>query len=251
VLAGDLVHPFNDVGQTLRFYRDFAGSAPDELTSLVILFTAPPAPFLPPAIHGQKAVFIGICYCGEVAAGEKIVRPLRKHGNPVLDLIAPQAYRGWQAVHDPLAPPGFRRYWKSEYVAEISDELISTLASAMESVPSPLSGIHLHHLHGAISRVPDDATACSHRNAHFAVNIAGEWSDPLEDDMQIRWTRDVGEALRRFSVGGAYVNFLGDEGGNRVREAYGEAKFARLRTLKETYDPANAFRLNQNIPPGM
>jgi len=250
VLAGELIHSFHDVTETLRFYRDFAGSVPDELTSVVTLFTAPPAPFLPPAIHGQKAMNIGVCYCGELALGENILKPLRAYGNPVIDLIVPQAYRSWQCIHDPLAPPGFRRYWKSEYVSELSDELISTLATAMQSVPSARSGIHLHHLQGAISRIADDSTAISHRNAHFAVNVVGEWSDPYEDEMQIRWTRDVGEALRRFSIGGAYVNFLGDEGQERVRSAYGEAKFARLTSLKETYDPTNVFRLNQNIPPG-
>jgi hypothetical protein len=250
VLAGELVHSFDDAAETLRFYRDFAESVPDELTSLVTLVTAPPAPFLPSGIHGKKAIAIGVCYCGEVTQGEKILQPLRDHGSPVADLIVPQAYHTWQAIHDPLSPPGFRRYWKSEYVGEMSDELIETLATAMQSVPSPRTGIHIHHLGGAISRVSDDATAISHRNAHFAVNVVGEWSDPSEDEIQIRWTQEIGEALRRFSVGGAYVNFLGDEGDERVKSAYGEAKFARLASLKETFDPANAFRLNQNIPPG-
>jgi FAD/FMN-containing dehydrogenase len=250
VFGSFVFHPFEDVEQTLRFYREFSRNSPDELGSFAALLTAPPAPFLPTAAHGQKLTLIASCYCGPINEGERVVQPVRTLGHPVADLSFPQPYVAIQSAHDPTAPPGMRNYWKSEFVTELSDDLIRILAHSLDSVPSPLNAIHIYHMQGAISRLKDEATAYSHRDGRFLILIIAMWTDSSEDERQIRWAREVWERIRAFSLGGGYVNFLGDEGEERVKTSYGEATYARLMALKKTYDPSNFFRMNQNIPAG-
>lgn len=250
VFGSFVFHPFGDVRQTLGSYREFVHTCPDEVTSFAAMLTAPPVPFLPASFHGQKLTLIASCHCGPVEEGERVLQPLRTIGHPVADLSSAQPYVNIQAAHDPTAPPGMRNYWKSEFVAELSDELIDAMASSMNSVPSPLNAIHIYHLQGAISRVNDEATAYSHRDARFLILIIAMWTDSSEDEKQIRWARGLWEKLRAFSLGGGYVNFLGDEGEERVKTSYGKTTYARLMALKKTYDPSNFFRLNQNIPAG-
>jgi FAD/FMN-containing dehydrogenase len=248
---GSLVfHPYEDVRQTLKFFREFTRTCPEELTSFAALLTAPPLPFLPPASHGQKLTLIASCHCGPVEDAERVLRPVRTSGRPVADLSSSQPYVAIQSAHDPTAPPGMRNYWKSEFVSELPDDLIGALASSMDSVLSPLNAIHIYHLQGAISRVNDQATAYSHRDGRFLILIIAMWTDSADDEKEIQWARGAWEKLRPFSLGGGYVNFLGDEGGERVKSSYSEATYGRLAALKKTYDPSNFFRLNQNIPAG-
>jgi FAD/FMN-containing dehydrogenase len=249
VLAGVILHPAARARDVLGFYRDYIASAPDELTTIVVLRMAPPAPFLPPGVHGQPVVVIGACYAGPVEEGERAVAPLRRFGDPLVDLIRPTPYVSHQGLFDPTAPHGLGYYWKSEYVPSLSDALIDTLAAHAWRVVTPESYTIIFHLGGAIGREDPEGSAFEDRRAAHAVNIDAVWSEPARAPACITWTRDFWEAVRPYSTGRVYVNFLGEEGQDRVRGAYGEAKYERLQVLKRKYDPTNFFRLNQNIRP--
>ncbi len=249
VLAGVILHPAARARDVLGFYRDYIASAPDELTTIVVLRMAPPAPFLPPGVHGQPVVVIGACYAGPVEEGERAVAPLRRFGDPLVDLIRPTPYVSHQGLFDPTAPHGLGYYWKSEYVPSLSDALIDTFAAHAWRVVTPESYTIIFHLGGAVGREDPEGSAFEDRRAAHAVNIDAVWSEPARAPACIAWTRDFWEAVRPYSTGRVYVNFLGEEGQDRVRRAYGEAKYERLQVLKRKYDPTNFFRLNQNIRP--
>jgi FAD/FMN-containing dehydrogenase len=249
VLAGVMLYPAAKAREVLGFYRDFIGTAPDELTTVAVLRMAPPAPFLPPSVHGQPVVVIGACYAGSVDEGERAVAPLRKFGEPMVDLIRPTPYVSHQSLFDPGVPHGLGYYWKSEYVPSLSDALIETLAERAWGLPTPESYTIIFHLGGAVSRQDPEGSAFEDRRAAHAVNIDAVWSEPARESACVAWTRELWEAVRPFSTGRVYVNFLGDEGQDRVRAAYGEAKYERLRAVKRKYDPSNFFRMNQNIRP--
>jgi hypothetical protein len=194
-------------------------------------------------------VVIGACYAGSVEEGERAVAPLRRFGEPLVDLIRPTPYVSHQALFDPTAPHGLGYYWKSEYVPSLSDALIDTLAERAWGAPTPESYTIIFHLGGAIGRQDPEGSAFEDRRAAHAVNIDAVWSEPARASACIAWTRELWEAVRPYSTGRVYVNFLGEEGQDRVRAAYGEAKYERLRALKRKHDPTNFFRLNQNIRP--
>jgi FAD/FMN-containing dehydrogenase len=249
VLAGMALYPAERAKELLPFYREYATTLPDELTSLAAFVTGPPAPFLPKEMHGARLIAVIVCYAGPIEEGERTLRPLREFGPPALDLIHPMPYRVFQTIIDPMVPPGLQNYWKSGYLDEVSDDLIETLAARAPEAPSPLSLVALLHLGGAVSRVGEEETAVRHRKAQFVVNLNTMWADPAESDRQIAWTRELWSALEPLTTGGVFVNFLGDEGQDRVRAAYGAATYERLVALKNRYDPTNLFRLNQNIRP--
>jgi FAD/FMN-containing dehydrogenase len=249
VLAGVMLYPAANVREVLGSYREFLESAPDELTTIVVLRAAPPAPFLPSWVHGRPVVVIGACYAGPVEEGERAVAPLRGLGEPLVDLIRPTPYVAHQAFFDATAPHGLGYYWKSEYVPSLSDALIDTLAERAWEAPTPESYTILFHLGGAVGRQDPEGSAFEDRQAAHAVNIDAVWSEPARASACIAWTRELWEAVRPYSTGRVYVNFLGEEGQDRVRAAYGELKYERLRELKRRHDPMNFFRFNQNIRP--
>ena len=249
LLAGVVLHPAERAHEALRFYRDYITTVPDELTTIVNLRMAPPAPFLPAHLHGLPVVIIAACYAGDIAEGERVLAPLQAFGPPLVDLIRPTSYTTHQGMFDASVPHALRYYWKSEYLAALSDGALDTLVAHAWQAPSPTSYTIMFQLGGAIRRVAEDAAAFEDRHAHHALNINGVWSDPHATDAHIQWTRAFWEAMRPFSTGRVYVNFLGDEGEDRVRAAYGAAKYVRLVALKNAYDPTNMFRLNQNIAP--
>ncbi|MEO8360225.1 MAG: FAD-binding oxidoreductase [Vicinamibacteria bacterium] len=248
VMGGMVIHPVARAAELLRFYRDFARTAPDSVTLLFVFLTGPPAPFLPVELHGKPLVAIAVCGLDISAEGEKAVRALKEFGPPLVDLIGPMPYGVLQGLNDPSAPHGIRSYWKSEYLNELSDGAINALVDGMSRVQSPMSQIHVHQLGGAVARVGPDATAVSHRSAAFVTNVLAMWPESSADAAEIAWTRGVWEAMRPFGAG-AYVNFLGEEGEERVRASYGETTHAKLAAIKRRYDPTNFFRLNQNIRP--
>jgi FAD/FMN-containing dehydrogenase len=249
ILGGLIAHRAEDGRELLRFYREYVRQAPDELTTLAVYLTAPPMPFLPKEVHGTHLVAIALCYCGEVEEGQRVLAPLRKFGKPVADVIQPMPYVILQSLLDEAAPAGIQNYWKSAYMEGLSDAAIDVILSHGETITSPLSAIHVHQLGGAIRRIGDDATAFSHRDAPFLLNMVSGWENPAENDKHVSWTRDFFASMQRFSSG-AYVNFLGEEGPDRVKEAYDPKKYGKLVTLKDKYDPTNFFHLNQNIRPG-
>ena len=248
VLSGLIVHPLAAAKDVLRFYREFLPTTPDEFACWFVVRKAPPLPFLAPEWHGKEILALAVCYSGPIAEGEKIAAPLRKFGKPVADVIAPNPFTAWQAILDPLLTPGLRNYWKSHYFKEVSDGLIDVLIEYAGKIPDPNTEIAFAQLGGAISRVPADATAYAARDAQFTINVHGRWQDAAKDAECIGWARDLFRAAAPFASSGAYVNFLTQEEGDRVSAAYGR-NYDRLVKLKNTYDPRNLFRLNQNIRP--
>ena len=248
VLSGMIVHPLSAAREVLRFYRDFLPTTPDEFVCWFVLRKAPPLPFLPPEWHGREILALAMCWSGGLAEGERVAAPLRACGKPLADVIAPHPYTGWQTVLDPLLTPGLRNYWKSHDFLELSDGLIDVLVKYANQIPDPNTEIAFAQLGGAVSRVALDATAYTHRNAQFVVNVHGRWEDPAKDEQCIAWARELFRAAEPFATGGVYVNFLTQEEGDRVRAAYGP-NYGRLVELKNRYDPTNLFRTNQNIRP--
>jgi FAD/FMN-containing dehydrogenase len=249
VLAGVILHPAAMAREVLSFYRDYIASAPDELMTIVVLRMAPPAPFLPESIHGQPVVIIAVCWAGPVEEGERAIAPLRRFGEPLADLIRPTPYASHQALLDPSVPHGLGYYWKSEYLRPLSDALIDTLVAHAWPLPTPESYAAVFHMGGAVGREDPDGSAFEDRRATHAMTIDGVWSEPAASGTCIAWARGFWEAVRPHSTGRVYMNFLGEEGEDRVRAAYGTAKYERLRALKRKYDPTNFFRMNQNIVP--
>ena len=249
VFGGLLIYPAARARDVLRSYREFVTTVPDELFTIPIFSTAPAAPYLPPHLHGQPVLSIAVCYAGPPDVGERIVQPLRAFGPPAVDLLGPMRYTDVQTLLDAANPRGRHNYWKAEYFTGYSDDALDTIIAYTSRMPAPYSKVLLAHLQGAISRVGPDATAYTHRQAPFLLNINAMWTDPRETDQQIAWARDFWTAMRPFSAGGVYVNFLSNEGEDRVKAAYDPHTYARLAALKSRYDPTNFFRYNQNITP--
>jgi FAD/FMN-containing dehydrogenase len=249
VLAGPILYPAEEARAVLGAYRDCLADMPDEMTTIVILRTAPPAPFLPPEIHGRPVVVVAACYAGRIEDGERAVAPLRRLGEPLVDLLRPTPYVAHQGMFDPTAPHGLGYYWKSEYLAALSDEAIEVLIEHAWRATTPMSYTIMFHLGGAVARTDPEASAFEDRRAGHAVVVDAVWSDPADADAAVAWARGFWQRLGPVSSGRIYVNFLGEEGPDRVRAAFGATKYERLRALKGKYDPTNFFRLNQNIAP--
>ena len=248
VLSGLIVHPFADARAVLDHYREFTAQAPDEVTVWVVMRKAPPLPFLPEEVHGTEVVIVAALYAGDMAEGEKLLAPLRAFGNPIADVISPHQFTGWQQAFDPLLTPGARNYWKSHDFLELGDDLIDTLIKYAGTLPDPQCEVFIAQMGGATNRVAPEATAYRHRDAEFIMNVHGRWESAADDDRCIGWCRELFDAATPYSTGGVYVNFMTEEEQQRVEAAYGDS-YTRLVELKQKYDPANMFRLNQNISP--
>ena len=250
VLAGPILWDATDAGEVLRFYRDFVRDAPDELGTVVRFGTAPPLPVIPDELHWRPVVMVGTCYAGPIEHGERELRQLRACGTPLLDLIGPTPYVGFQRALDSTVLHGWNYYWKSTHLPELQNDLIDVTVNHAFSCSSPRSYVAMFHLKGAVSRVAEGRTAFGNRQASHAITLDGVWR-PGEDfgDGDTAWARRFFAALSPFREG-VYVNFLGaDEAPDRVREAYGDAVYDRLVRVKATYDPDNVFHHNQNIRP--
>lgn len=249
VLAGMLIHPMDDTPEVLAFLRDFLVEAPDELGVIANLRFAPPLPVVPEELHGQPIVALIVCYAGGVEEGEEVVGPLREFGQPALDAIAPKPYTAHQAMLDPAFPHGRHYYWKSSELPPLTDDAIDVIVEQCSTITSPYSSIPVFTLGGAVSRVREEESAYSNRNAAHNINIVAAWApgDP-EPDRHVEWVRGFWSAMQPHATG-VYVNFMSDEPQERVRAAYGPEKYDRLVALKNKYDPTNLFHENQNIRP--
>jgi FAD/FMN-containing dehydrogenase len=247
VLAGPVLFAADHAGELLRWYREFAEDAPDELTTVVNLRYAPPLPLIPERLHGVPVVTVVPCWAGPLDRGERVLEPLRRHRRVLLDLVTPKPYLAHQTTFDATVPHGLHYAWRSEYLAALDDQAIEVLLAHAWESRSPRSYTIMFQLGGAVARVPDDATAFSGRAAGFAVNVNGV-ALPEEHAEQSAWAHRFGRALHPLSAG-VYMNFLDEEGQDRVRAAYGPEKYGRLVALKDAWDPGNLFRRNQNIRP--
>jgi FAD/FMN-containing dehydrogenase len=248
VIAGGVVHAFADAPDVFRFFADYVATAPDELSVTASTFRAAPGFPVAPEMHGELVTVLAVCYAGDLATGERVLRPLRSFGRPLADLVAPMPYAALQSGSDAAYPSGQHNYWKSHYIDELTDAAIARIIEHAPRMTSPLSSFYLQHLGGAISRAGADTAAFGHRDAAFDFAILTVWRDPAEDAEHVTWARDFFAAMQPHATG-VYVNNLGTEGADRVRAAYAPATFERLVALKGTYDPHNIFRLNQNVAP--
>jgi FAD/FMN-containing dehydrogenase len=250
VLAGPIFHPLERAPEALRFYREFAVAAPEELTTIFELGVAQPLPFLPAEVHGKPILMVGACYAGAPKDGLEVVRPLKEFGDPIADLLEPKPYLALQSMFDPFVPHGWHRYWKSVELASLTDDAIDTLVEHASEQTSSNSYCIVFQLGGAVSRVKQSDTAYSQRDAAYNVNINAAWTpEDTGGERHIAWANGFFDAMQPHARGRVYVNFLGDEGTERVRAAYGAERYGRLMELKRTYDPTNLFRVNQNIEP--
>jgi berberine-like enzyme len=247
VLAGAAFFSWDRLKEITEFYLDYVKTVPDELTTMLFYWTAPAAPFLPESIHGRDVAIIAACYAGPIEAGETAVAPIRAL-KPTVDILGPLPYTALQAMFDPIVPKGTCGYVKSDYFDDIPHAMVDDLVAWAERKPYALSMARLNHFGGAMSRTADDATPFPHRKALFAFSPDALWNRPEEAAASVQWAKGYWQALRAYSPRGAYVNFMEEEGEDRVRESY-QGNYDRLVQIKRRYDPTNLFRLNQNIKP--
>jgi FAD/FMN-containing dehydrogenase len=253
VMAGPVFWAADDTTDVLRFYRDFAAEAPDELGTVVKLCTVPPLPVIPQDLHGRPAIAVACCYAGAVEDGERAVRALRRLGTPLIDLISPKPYVAHQCALDDTVPHGWHYYWKSTNLTGLSDDVISVIADYAHRAGSPRSYAAMFHFGGAVARVPHDATAFAGRDVAHNIIIHGAWLPEESGEFgtaETAWARRFLQALQPHRAAGVYVNFLDSDDTSRVREAYGDLVYRRLAEVKTQYDPDNAFHHNKNIQPG-
>jgi FAD/FMN-containing dehydrogenase len=249
VVAGLTMWPLERAPEILRAWRDHVDAAPDELSSGFAVLTAPPEPFVPDELKGQTVCGIAGVYVGDAEAGERALQPF-KDLEPAVDLMGPMPYTAFQAMLDPTAPAGMRSYWRGEYLSRLDDEAIDTFldhAPELAAAGFPLTQLLIFRIGQGVTAMPDDASAFSHREANYMFHPITMWAESADDERLIAACRAFARAMSPFGTGAAYLNFTLEP--DRVRDAFGEAKYARLVALKDRYDPENLFHLNQNIQP--
>ena len=246
--AGPTLYPLEDSAAVLRWFNKFIAKAPNELSGFFAFLTVPPGPPFPEDLHLKKMCGVVWCYAGPLKKAEQVFKPIRAFKKPALDLVGPIPHPALQAMFDPLFPPGLQWYWKADFFRELDEKAIALNVQHGAEMPTMLSTMHLYPIDGAAGRVKNTATPWAYRDAKFAQVIVGVDPDPAKKDAISAWAKDYWTALHPYSAGGAYVNFMMDEGEDRVRATYGK-NYARLAKIKKRYDPANLFRVNQNIKP--
>jgi FAD/FMN-containing dehydrogenase len=239
VTGGFVAHPFERAAEVFRFYRDLAKHLPDEITAYLGLLHGP---------DGSKLVAVALCHCGDLAAGAQAVAPIKAFGAPVIDALGPMSYCDLNRLFDAAFPRGAYNYWKSSFLAELSDDAIGAAVDAYARVTSPLSEFFIEHVHGKAALVPEDATAFPHRRTGFNMGVFSQWSEAKESGRGIAWARETAASLDRFCAAGRYSNYQSEEEADAAAAIYG-ANLPRLREVKRRYDPDNVFHLNQNIAP--
>jgi FAD/FMN-containing dehydrogenase len=246
--AGPMLWPMEDAAEVMRWYRAFITSAPNTINGFFAFLTVPPGPPFPEHLHNKKMCGIVWCYTGPGKKADQVFTPIRRFKPPALDLVGPLPHPALQSMFDGLYPPGLQWYWKADFVRELSDEAIALNVKHGAKLPTMHSTMHLYPINGAASRVKNNATPWSYRGAVWAQVMVGVDPDPANKERISAWAKDYWTALHPYSAGGAYVNFMMDEGDERIRTTYGR-NYDRLAKVKKRYDPTNLFRVNQNIKP--
>jgi hypothetical protein len=239
VLGGMVIYPRDHAVEVLQFYRDFTRSAPEELTAYAALLHTP---------DGIPAVAVIACYCGDLTDGEKVFKSLRTFGSPMVDAIQPMPFPQMQTSLDAAFPSGNYNYWKSTFLREFSDDAIIVLVEHANRATSPLSAVVIEYYGGVASRVGVSETAFAQRQAQYSVLSLAQWIDPGESHRHVEWARSLADSMRPFSSGAYFLNYLGEEGEDTIKAAFG-SNYDRLMAVKKKYDPRNFFCLNQNIRP--
>jgi hypothetical protein len=248
IIGGPVLYDIADTGDVMRWYRELLPSLPEELSGWIALLTIPPAPPFPEQLWGRKACGIVWCYTGPHDRADEVLEPVKAFGSPLVIGLQPMPFTALQSAFDALYPAGLHWYWRADFFNEISDAAIEVHRRYGQQLPTGHSTMHLYPIDGAASRVATDATAFAYRDGGWAGVIVGVDPDPANADAISRWAKDYWTELHPTSAGGAYVNFLMNEGQDRVRAAY-RGNYDRLALVKERYDPQNVFHVNQNIQP--
>jgi FAD/FMN-containing dehydrogenase len=248
VMVAQVFHPIEKSADVLRYYREFAAQAPDELACYALIVNVPPVDPFPGEHQGKPAIALVASYSGPLDEGEAQLTALRDFGNPILAAVQAMPFTVLQQSFDAGAPEGARYYWKAAYIDELTDDAIETFTALTENLPGPFCIVGFEPMGGAINRVEVTATAFPQRSANFALGIWSGWQDPADDKQAIAWTRDLYTAMTPHVAGGVYANYLDQDDDSQVHAAFGE-NLQRLREVKRRYDPHNLFRLNLNIDP--
>jgi FAD/FMN-containing dehydrogenase len=248
VYGGPIFWPMEDAAEMMRWYRDFILKAPDDLYGFFAFHTIPPSEPFPAHLHNHKMCGIVWCYTGPLKKAEKVFAPIRKFKTPAIDLTGPIPFPALQSLFDGLYPPGLQWYWKADFVRTLSDDAIAEHVKYAAKLPSLQSTMHLYPINGAAHRVKKNATPWWYRDANWSQVIVGVDPDPAQKDRVSAWAKEYWSALHPHSAGGAYINFMMEEGDDRIRATYGK-NYARLAKVKKRRDPSNFFRVNQNIAP--
>ena len=248
VYAGPTFWPLEQTAEVMKVYREFILTAPENVNGFFAFLTIPPAPMFPAHLYLQKVCGIMWCCTGPADKAESALKPMRSVGKPLLDSVGEMPFPVVQSLFDALYPPGLQWYWRADFVKELSDKAIALHAEHGAKLPTMHSTMHLYPIDGAPHRVGKNDTAFSYRDANWAEVIVGVDPDPANKDKITNWCKDYFDALHPYSAGGAYVNFMMEEGQERVQAAFRD-NYERLATVKKKYDPTNFFRVNQNIQP--
>jgi FAD/FMN-containing dehydrogenase len=248
VYAGPMLYEMSETREVMQWYHQFIQNAPDEINGFFAFLTVPPGPPFPEHLHLKKMCGVVWCYTGRLEDAEKAFQPIRSFKAPALDFVGPMPVPVLQSMFDALYPPGLQWYWKGDFVKDLPEEAIDVHMQFGNQLPSALSTMHLYPINGAAARVANNETAWSYRDSTYAMVIAGIESDPYNKEVVINWARDYWKALHPYSAGGSYINFMMEEGEDRVKATYG-SNYQRLVEIKNKYDPNNLFRVNQNILP--
>jgi len=248
VVAGPTLWELERSADVLRWYRDFITDAPEELNGFFAFLTVPPGPPFPEHLHLKKMCGVVWCYTGPESDADAVFQPIRDFGPPALDGVQPMPFPALQSAFDALYPPGHQWYWKADFVDKLSDEAIALHVEHGSRLPTMQSSMHLYPINGATHRVGRNDTAFSYRDATWAEVIIGVDPDPANAKLITNWAKEYWDALHPYSAGGAYVNFMMEEGQDRVKDSYRD-NYQRLAAVKAKYDPNNLFRVNQNIQP--
>ncbi|MCW5643959.1 MAG: FAD-binding oxidoreductase [Rhodoferax sp.] len=248
VYAGPTFWKPEQMPEVMRWYRDFIAAAPEDLNGFFATMTVPPGPPFPEHLHGQRVCAVMWCYTGDPAQADAVFAPVRAFASPLMHGVQQMPFTALQSAFDGLYPHGEQWYWRADFVNELSDAAIAEHAHFAAMLPTPKSSMHLYPIDGAAHRVGQADTAFSYRDARWAEVIVGVSPDAADRERISDWTKAYWEAVHPYSAGGAYVNMMMDEGDQRVRASYRD-NHARLVEVKRKYDPANLFRVNQNIVP--
>ena len=248
IVGGPTLWPLDAAEDVLRWYRDFQPDAPEDVYGFFAFLKVPPAPPFPPDLHGRTMCGIVWCLTGPAEEADAAIAPALDVADPAFHGVQELPYPALQGAFDALYPPGDLWYWRGDFVEEIPDEAIALHVEHAAQLPTGQSTMHLYPIDGAPQRRAADDTAFAYRHANWSMVIAGVDSDPVSATTIRRWTIDYWEALHPYSAGGAYVNFMMDEGQGRVRATYAD-NYERLAQIKSRYDPDNVFHVNQNIQP--
>jgi len=248
VYAGPTLYELKEAAEVMKWYREFITSAIDDLNGWFAFMTVPPAPPFPENLHLKKMCGVVWTWTGDLQRAEETFKPIRAFKKAALDLVGPLPQPTLQSMFDGLYPPGLQWYWRADFVRELSDEAITQHVKFANALPTMHSTMHLYPINGAAGRVGKHETAWNYRDAKWAQVMVGVDPDPANNEKTISWTKSYWDALHPYSAGGAYVNFMMDEGEERVKATYGD-NYKRLVEIKNKYDPGNLFRVNQNIRP--